>query len=133
MLTVSEDPIRLIRDEPRPLALSLGQRFTVIKRDGDFKVRTLAYAYRLSNDDSAELVSFHWHPPPLGLGPDVGPHLHVKGAGLSSHNHIPTGRVSVESVLRMALRELHVRPLRDDWSAVLHEVEQPFLRRRTWA
>lgn len=52
------------------------------------------------------------------------PHLHLgAGSGVSREGlqkaHIPTGRVELEDVLLMAIRELGVRPRRDDWQEIL--------------
>ena len=77
-----------------------------------------------------ELAGWHWHPG--GSSPWRQPHLHVAG-GRFGECHLPTGRVSLEEVLRLLLAELDVRPLRDDWPAVLDEVEAAFREWRTWS
>jgi hypothetical protein len=40
--------------------------------------------------------------------------------------------VSVESILRLLLKEFDVRPLRDDWASVLDATEEVFEQWRTW-
>jgi hypothetical protein len=46
--------------------------------------------------------------------------------------HIPTGRVSVEAVVRLAIEEFDVVPQRDDWEAVITASEDAFDRYREW-
>ena len=47
--------------------------------------------------------------------------------------HPPTGRVSVEAVVRFLIEDLDVVPRRDDWGAILDRHEEAFRRSRTWA
>lgn len=54
---------------------------------------------------------------PPGAPPD--PAVLVHGRGGRRRAHLPTGRVSVESVLRLLLHDLDVTPRRDDWREVL--------------
>jgi len=35
--------------------------------------------------------------------------------------HLPTNRVSLQDMLRLAIDDFQVRPLRDDWPSVLGE------------
>jgi hypothetical protein len=93
-------------------------------------VSTVAYDYRLSRSDGAELLSWHWHPHILDFR---WPHMHVARGPVSRRAHLPTGRVSIESVIRLLLMDLGVRSLRPDWAAVLDETEGLFLRYRRWS
>jgi hypothetical protein len=47
----------------------------------------------------------------------------VPGSGVGREElqkaHIPTGRVELEDVLLLAIREFGVRPRRDDWEEIL--------------
>jgi hypothetical protein len=55
-------------------------------------------------------------------------------ADLTLHKlHLPTGRVSIEAVVRFLIEDLDVVPRRRDWSAVLDRHEEAFRRSRTWA
>jgi hypothetical protein len=47
--------------------------------------------------------------------------------------HLPTGRVSVESVLRLLLHDLGVTARRDDWGEVLDDAEPRYLTHRRWS
>jgi hypothetical protein len=92
-------------------------------------VSTLAYDYRLSRAaDDVELVSWHWHP----RSGTPGPHLHVASAEVSRRCHLPSGRVSIEAVLRLLITEIGVPPLRADWAEVLDDSEALFIRHRRW-
>lgn len=134
-LAVSENPIRLPRRSGPALWLSLQHQFVVVRtedpRRGPWKVSSRAYRYRLDDGKRSELASWHWHP--LGTSKQTRPHLHVPRAPLPAGHHLPTGRVSIESILRLVLAELDVRPQRDDWAGVLDQTEGPFEEYRTWA
>jgi hypothetical protein len=95
---------------------------------------TAGYYYQVGDDKGRELIAFHWHPGRRNQ-PEF-PHLHIDGSpgpvAVVKKNHIPTGRVSLESVVRFLIAELDVRPLRDDWDSVLDEGERTFTARRTW-
>jgi hypothetical protein len=77
----------------------------------DWRVRTAGYEYRINDADGRELAAWHWHPAPFP-GPDF-PHLHIAAASLG-HTHLPTGRVSIESVLRLLIDDLKVPSRRTD-------------------
>jgi hypothetical protein len=87
-------------------------------------VSTVAYDYRVSRvDDDRELLSWHWHP----RGGVSFRHLHVGADWLNRRLHVPSGRVSIEAVLRMLLGELAVPPKGEDWADVLAETEARFV------
>jgi hypothetical protein len=46
--------------------------------------------------------------------------------------HLRPGRISLDQVLRLAVVELDVRPLRQDWAEVLDRTEERFEEWRTW-
>ena len=83
------------------------------------------YHYHLLYEDGTELIRFEWHP----YGALVRyPHVHVHGLDadrvITDRTHIPSGRVSLASVVRFAIEELGVRPLRPDWATVLAKEER---------
>jgi hypothetical protein len=93
-------------------------------------VRIVGYRYVLFNQDRREVLSFHWHP--AGLSPVVTPHLHVgcrAGNTDLSKVHLPTGPITLVDVIRCAITEFGVQPLRADWRAVLDRAEQPLANR----
>jgi hypothetical protein len=91
-------------------------------------VSTVAYVYRLDDDAGRELIAWHWH-----AGSRVSyPHAHMTGLAVSSRAHLPTGRVSIESVLRLLLDDLGVPARRPDYAEVLAEAERLFIGRRRW-
>lgn len=71
------------------------------------------------------LLAYHWHP--QGRSPITTPHLHLgSGSGaidLLTGAHLPTGTVTLVDIVRMAVGELGVRPLRGDWAAILDRAE----------
>jgi hypothetical protein len=46
--------------------------------------------------------------------------------------HLPTGRVSLEAVVRFLIDDLDVVPRRADWRAILARHEEASGRARTW-
>ncbi len=68
------------------------------------------------------LITFHCHP--RGRGSVTWPHAYIgpaalsRGSALTRKAHVPTGHVEIEDVLRFAIEDLDVRPLRDDWGEV---------------
>jgi hypothetical protein len=101
---------------------------------GPWKVSTVAYNYefvRQSEDGEERILAYHWHPD--GGSSVKGPHLHVLDpAGPLRKAHLPTGRVALEEVLRVAISELGVKWLRSDWRRVLNKSQKAFEDWRTW-
>lgn len=78
------------------------------------------YRVELARADGRTILAYHWHP--VGVSPVTWPHLHIGGSlvGIDlSKAHLPTGVVALQDVLRFAIADLGVEPLRDDWSEVL--------------
>jgi hypothetical protein len=100
-----------------------------------WRVQTRGYRYQLTVRDGRELVGYHWHPGSLDEGAVEFPHAHfhtlTDPPGLSKP-HWPTGRVPLESVIRLALRDLGVPAQRPDWAAVLERNEAIIRRWSSW-
>jgi len=88
-------------------------------------IATIAsYRYGLYDRDGREVLSYHWHPD--ARSHVTTPHLHL-GGGVASWRpdvakaHLPTGQVTLEDVLLLAIEELtlDVAPLRADWRDIL--------------
>jgi hypothetical protein len=110
--------------------LSVAQHYEVVQAPpprGPWKVATRAYWYRVDYLDKSEMLSYHWHP--LSRSPVTSPHLHLAAY---PRTHFPTGRACLEEVLRFAILDLDVEPLRDDWSTVLEGSQRVYERWRTW-
>lgn len=128
-LALSEDPLWLRSASVGRIQFLLGHEFKVVQEGRkDFRVTTTGYRYHLLDEDDRELIAWHWHPD-AGAGY---PHIHVPAGLVTRKAHIPTGRVSIESVLRFLIDDLRVRPARDDYADVLKESEGPFIRYRRW-
>lgn len=86
---------------------------------------TVGYIYQfeaIRDDRPTEVIAFHWHPEPEQLVRF--PHVHLGyGAGNLRHGldkaHIPTGQLALAEVIRFAITELGVEPLRADWAELL--------------
>ncbi len=98
-------------------------------------VHSTGYWYQVRQTNGPEAIASHWHPH-VGRGLIPFPHLHVGGStapiDIGNGKHVPTGRVSVEAVIRFLITELHVRPLRADWGVILAANEAEFGAKRTW-
>jgi hypothetical protein len=117
------------------LKLALFHRYTVVKEAGDrgpWTVRTAEWKYEVSDQSDEVIVDFHWHPV---SGRTQWPHVHAygdRGSMTMDRLHIPTGRVSIESVIRFLIEDLGVVTRRPDWDRVLTQSEILFLEWRTW-
>lgn len=117
-----------LRGEPL-LALNLAHGYRIIEEsgaNGPWMVRTTFYYYALKGRDGREILSFHWRPElPRGSKDFVTtPYVHVGpgaefGLSLLDGAHIPTNLIGLEEVLRFAIRDLRVQPLRRDWQKAL--------------
>lgn len=130
--------------EPVPLkgewavTLTVGQRVRIdaVDRDaprGPFVVRLIQYLYSFAATEGTEILGFHWTPDAIGQNVITVPHLHI-GRALTAGQaairpfdfhkaHIPTGHVSVAAIVRLAIAEFGVTPLRPDWERVLERAE----------
>ena len=115
--------------------------YQVVRTDdhdrGPWKVRTAAYNYALF-DAGVEFLSYHWHPEHREEESWITyPHLHVRAQGttgrLIQKAHLPTNRIALEDVLRLAISELNVTPRRKDWNQVLTRTQSAYEKWRTWS
>jgi hypothetical protein len=129
------DPVPLAGEHN--LSLSVMQQYVLTESGGargPWKVHTAAYLYELRRDD-AELLVYHWHP--SGVSPQTRPHLHIGPAAELAFKplqsaHVPTGRIALEEVLRMAIVELGAQPRRKDWDQILERTQTGYEDWRTW-
>lgn len=112
------------------LYLFAGHYFTVTAAEPyGFAVRTGGYRYAINSDQArGELFSWHWDT--RGVSWCSWPHLHAR---VWLADHLPTGRVAFEQVVRWLILEAKISPLRPDWENVLERNEQDWRDRRTWA
>ena len=109
--------------------------YEIIETADGWTVHTTGYNYEFQLGNGREIVAYHFDP---RRGSKVKtPHLHVRGLTDPlelSKTHFPTGRVSIEEVIRFAIVELRVRPLHQNgvWQATLAETEQEFMGKKTW-
>jgi hypothetical protein len=123
------------------LHFSAAIEYELIKTDdpelGPWKVRTDGYWYHVVSDAKDEVLLFHWHPDRNST--EQAPHLHLgtsqltREAVVTRRTHVPTGRVSLESVIRLLITDFGVVPLRSDWDQLLDANERRFLQHRTWS
>lgn len=129
------DPVALAGDHD--LSLAVAQNYRVVQAEGPrgpWKVQTTSYFYELRRGDR-ELIAFHWHP--AGASSHTRAHLHLGAAAeigfAPLHRaHIPTGRIAVEDVVRLAIEAFGARPRRGDWDQVLATTQDRYEAWRTW-
>jgi hypothetical protein len=120
------------------LGLTVALNYLIIERDDErpdarFKVSTQRYQHAITDADGTEVIAWHWHPGESA--PAATPHIHVTGATgdhIVRRGHVPTGRVTVEAVIRYALSELAATPNRQDWTTILDKCEGDFRTFATW-
>ena len=139
VLIVGEgEPFPLRRTSGSALRARVSQNYRIVPAEGPrgpWKVTTTAYLYTLEEADGPEILSYQWHP--SGPSSVHYPHLHVgQAAGKPRPElrraHLPTGRISLEQFLWLAIEAFKVRPRRDDWRDVLFKTRQKFEQWRTW-
>lgn len=140
------DPLVLVLGDGGPVSLrgeqdtflTVGQRYRLVEDvgpRGPWKVQTAGYLYAVDDGERREILAYHWHPE--GPSTITTPHLHLgPGAEISRPDlpaaHLPSGRVSVEEVIRLLIVHLGVAPLRDDWRDIVDEAQAQHEAWRTW-
>ena len=131
-------PLRVNSGLPH-VRISIGQSVRCVqtgspRRQERYAIVVVAYFYALTTADGNEILAFHWTPVVDDPNQHTFPHLHVGAINLNANGpirpgtfhkmHIPTSHVPVEAVIRLAITELNVRPLRTDWEEVLRRTER---------
>lgn len=125
---------------PSPWRLYIGQGLQAVPEGKEYTIKVLQYAYRIqrspSIQDEAEVrfeyVSHEIDPSARWCRHHVQFHREYQGVRVDfSPNklHIPTGVVTLESVLRFLIADLGVPPLTDRWETELQASEA---RTREW-
>lgn len=125
-LTLGPDEFVRLGGEGR-LSLSVILFYRIIESSdpgAQWRIITTTYFYTFADDASQEVIAYHWHP--NGRGFVNYPHLHMEaGAQVGRSDiasaHLPTGWVTLNDVIRLAITELGVTPRREDWRDVLDE------------
>jgi hypothetical protein len=126
-------------DGPLRLRLVVAQTVETVDAEQDtdsksFEIRMSSYFYQLTYNDGRELLSYHWTPDAVGPGTVTFPHLHLGaamtvGAQVSAKPdlnkiHLPTGHVSLARIVRLAITEFGVKPIRSNWHPILERAER---------
>jgi hypothetical protein len=139
LLITGDDNNGYLRLRGLPLEFRARMFYKLIKDPrpeyGPYRATTLAYDYSLQTTDGAAVLEHHWHP--TGLSHEVRPHIHIGSAQLSpdavlaKKQHLLTGRITFESVLR-DLIGMGVESRYDDWAELLDLCEAPHILFRSW-
>ena len=121
------------------LYLFFSQNYSLLQSsegEQEWKVRTEGYFYRVDDEDGSEIICYHWHPyRDLVKYPHM--HLKQKGSGITrpelERAHIPTGRISIETVVLFLEREFGVKPRGERWREKVERNLEIFERHRSWA
>lgn len=130
------EPVQLFG--PRRLGLRSLFRYRIVEAEGErgpWKVSTTGYYHALEDEGEQEILTYHWHPG--GESAIDFPHLHIErgiGASLGEIHkyHIPTGRIALEDVLRLAVLEFKAEPIRADWADILDTTQEAYEAWRSW-
>jgi|GEM_PF-1593396 len=115
------------------IQFDLGQRFRIVRdpevAQGPYRATIVEYWYGFAIQDGPSLLGYHWTPETTAVSQRTFPHLHIESgligetvhSRLRSFNklHVPTERVSCESIVRFAIEELGVPPIKSSWRSVL--------------
>ena len=123
---------------PSGVGFRIAQWDDVVRAENDpgmWRVHTREYIYGFTIANERTLLRFDWHPESLAEGRVLYPHLHLSyhtdPVNLSKA-HVPAGRVSRESLVRFAIRDLQVPPQHPNWEPILAESERAFAAARPW-
>lgn len=121
-------PVRIGRSG---LSLRIFQKYSITRSSAKarrFRISTRSYAYTIYRHDT-EIIGYHYHP---DSGVDFC-HLHLRSVSDLAKIHLPTGRIAIEQVIAMLIRDFRVRPRRDDYDGVLQDGLAKFRSWRTWS
>jgi len=128
-----------LKGAARRLEFRARMLYEIIKDDretyGPLRVTTKAYDYSLRTADHQGVFDYHWHP--TGLSHESRPHVHIGAAQLrtdavlAAKDHIPTGRITLEAVVRQAIA-VGAEPLLKGWEDRLAASEGPHILFRSW-
>ena len=112
------------------IGLGVAAWYRLVESPGErtWAARVVAHYYDLYDRDGHEIISYHWHP--QARSHVTTPHLHL-GGGVAAWRpdltkaHLPTGYVTLEDVLMLAIGDLGVVPRRGDWRIILTSAEAP--------
>ena len=117
--------VRLRGPERLHLRIRLRLRTVQVEQPrGQWEAQTAAYEYRLSDGDDREILAYHWHP--AGASHIQTPHRHLGPGAEVGHAalttaHLPSGRIEVDEVVRLAIEGMGTAPVRRDWERVLRQ------------
>ena len=133
-----DEPVKL-KCRPADLRLRVSMQYEIVRgEDPDrppWRVTTRAYAYEMQTSSGELVQSYHWHPNQR----IAVPHTHLghtqlrQDAVLHQKAHNPSGRVSLESVVRACITEYGATPMKDHWEKTLDLREQDFRTYRSWS
>lgn len=116
-----------------PLYISFAHWYQLAEtgeRGQQWRVSTTGYLYtleaRTAVGEFREILAFHWDQ--RGGQMVIHPHLHIRSFagqlrfGLNKA-HIPTGQITLASVVRFLIEDMGAVPRRSDWEPVLDRVE----------
>jgi hypothetical protein len=124
---------------PSGLLLKIRHSYAIVREDraergSVWRATTRAYQYAILDSLERELLVYHWHLGDMG-GPEY-PHLHVSAA-LEAQSagaiprrlpldkrHLPTGLVSLASVVRLLIAEFGIAYRHRDWASRLDRAER---------
>lgn len=120
-----------------PLTFRATMSYEIVRGERDeWRVSTRGYHYVIGAA-SDEVVGYHWHPD--GQSHVATPHVHIGAAALTEDgvltpkSHLPTERVSFESMIRLLITEFGVEPAAADWHQRLDVSEGVFQLYRSWS
>jgi hypothetical protein len=121
--------------------LFIGQTLEAVQERDQFRLRTLSYAYRITEGPSfGDPWIIRWEYESREVKPGLHPrhHCHIRDRMQChndrttldlSHLHLPSGWITIEEVIRFLVHELELEPRSKDWDRLLLESEELF---REW-
>jgi len=138
-LTVNDNQPLTLKCKP-VLLFKISMWYEIVRTEdrperGPWRVSTRSYMYELQTSSGELVLSYHWHP----TSKVRNPHAHLGHTQLAPHAvlsykaHHPTGRISLESVIRTCITEYGVTPMNEKWTEILATREGDFETYRSWS
>lgn len=112
--------------------LELQFQLNVVSCDEGFRMSTNRYIHEIKGPRSdVRVAAWHWHPDVKNSSVAY-PHFHLPDKTPFSTKHFPSGRITVEEIIRFVITEMEAEPTNNRWAESLDESEALHKLHRSW-
>lgn len=104
----------------------------VVDHGEGFRMSTNRYIHEIKGPNSdARVAAWHWHPDVKNSSVTY-PHFHLPKNAAFSNKHFPSGRITVEEIVRFIITEMEAVPVNNNWAERLDDSEALHKLHRSW-